>query len=415
MSKAVSPPAMGAHPPSPPPEDRRATSSGRAGAAAAPAAPAGPSYRRAGVQVEASAGCTTAAATTGSGDLSRQRGPPRPGTSGEASPCLDAGTDTDTTSLLICPFDVVYTDSPDGTDYVGRGRFSRVLRAVPAPAPAPVSTTPTPASAALAAPPSPPSSPKRLAAAPAPALSLAAGESSHPASRSRSQHLCRPGSGTVLAVKRPGSITSRVDRASLETEARILSFIAARGREARLQRLAAGEEEKEEQEEEEAQREHVVRFHGMLPAQCAVVLDYVGLSLEDLVLQRAQAQQQGDGDGDTGLAPTEPVIGERAWLGLAASLVAGLRWLHDTVGVVHGDIKPGNVLLRPRRDALRRSGPSRLPHPHPHPHPHAHAHSRRPSQTTTPAASPTASDSDDKSDCDAAAADAVDMAFPLQR
>jgi serine/threonine protein kinase len=43
-----------------------------------------------------------------------------------------------------------------------------------------------------------------------------------------------------------------------------------------------------------------------------------------------------------------PVIGSiRCWLGLAHKVVSALYWLHNTARVIHGDIKPGNFLLRP--------------------------------------------------------------------
>ncbi|KAK2840536.1 hypothetical protein FQN49_006176 [Arthroderma sp. PD_2] len=44
----------------------------------------------------------------------------------------------------------------------------------------------------------------------------------------------------------------------------------------------------------------------------------------------------------------KPVVGMATWLSFASKLVEGLRWLHDVAGVVHGDIKPENILLRPQ-------------------------------------------------------------------
>lgn len=43
----------------------------------------------------------------------------------------------------------------------------------------------------------------------------------------------------------------------------------------------------------------------------------------------------------------DPVVGKWGWLDLAERLVEGLEWLHEVAGVVHGDIKPQNILLRP--------------------------------------------------------------------
>ncbi|KAJ5970714.1 uncharacterized protein N7479_000632 [Penicillium vulpinum] len=43
----------------------------------------------------------------------------------------------------------------------------------------------------------------------------------------------------------------------------------------------------------------------------------------------------------------EPVQGPESYQQLACKLIAGLNWLHQVAGVVHGDIKPHNILLRP--------------------------------------------------------------------
>ncbi|KMU80238.1 kinase domain-containing protein [Coccidioides immitis RMSCC 3703] len=54
----------------------------------------------------------------------------------------------------------------------------------------------------------------------------------------------------------------------------------------------------------------------------------------------------------------DPVLGMSKWLGLSERLVKGLAWLHDTAQVVHGDIKPQNILLRPHNPAHEEA----LPH-----------------------------------------------------
>ncbi|RMJ22665.1 Protein kinase domain-containing protein [Aspergillus sp. HF37] len=43
----------------------------------------------------------------------------------------------------------------------------------------------------------------------------------------------------------------------------------------------------------------------------------------------------------------DPVLGMGQWQDLAGKLIAGLSWLHNEAQVVHGDIKPHNILLRP--------------------------------------------------------------------
>jgi serine/threonine protein kinase len=44
----------------------------------------------------------------------------------------------------------------------------------------------------------------------------------------------------------------------------------------------------------------------------------------------------------------DPVLGMSRWLALARGLVEGLSWLHNCAQIIHGDIKPQNILLRPR-------------------------------------------------------------------
>jgi serine/threonine protein kinase len=46
----------------------------------------------------------------------------------------------------------------------------------------------------------------------------------------------------------------------------------------------------------------------------------------------------------------DPVQGPDSWRDLARKLISGLEWLHKTAGIIHGDIKPHNLLLRPIPD-----------------------------------------------------------------
>ncbi|KAJ5252043.1 hypothetical protein N7489_002453 [Penicillium chrysogenum] len=43
----------------------------------------------------------------------------------------------------------------------------------------------------------------------------------------------------------------------------------------------------------------------------------------------------------------DPVQGPASYQDLARRLITGLNWLHQVAAVVHGDIKPHNILLRP--------------------------------------------------------------------
>jgi hypothetical protein len=120
----------------------------------------------------------------------------------------------------------------------------------------------------------------------------------------------------LLAVKVP----TRKDAALImEREARILTYMS---------RIPESEK-------------YVVHFYGMVPAYSSLVLTAIPLSLEDQLITSAK-------NARTALSTwnmSNPVIGtERSWLGFAHKVISALNWLHE-VGVVHGDIKPGNIML----------------------------------------------------------------------
>lgn len=84
----------------------------------------------------------------------------------------------------------------------------------------------------------------------------------------------------------------------------------------------------------------VVPFYGVIDAS-TLVLGAIPYSLEDHIRKRA-SQQVSD------WTSKEPVLGSTScWLAFAHKLITALVWLHNEAGVVHGDLKPGNILLSP--------------------------------------------------------------------
>ena len=95
----------------------------------------------------------------------------------------------------------------------------------------------------------------------------------------------------------------------------------------------------------ECSDQFVIPFYGFLPSTESLVLGPVPLSLHDYIENcKNQAQL-------TTWPSADPVIGSTAaWMSLAQHTITALAWLHtevDGAGVVHGDIKPGNILLAP--------------------------------------------------------------------
>lgn len=136
-------------------------------------------------------------------------------------------------------------------------------------------------------------------------------------------------SSRVLAVKSP----LRHDAHSvLEAEARILTRI----------RGTPGKDR------------YVVPFHGYVSASHSIVMSALPLALSTYIQDRAAIAQK----NFSTRTMFDPVLGIAQWRDLALRLIRGLSWLHNEPGVVHGDIKPHNILLRPRQDSVY-DGPDR--------------------------------------------------------
>ncbi|OAP58892.1 hypothetical protein AYL99_06189 [Fonsecaea erecta] len=86
---------------------------------------------------------------------------------------------------------------------------------------------------------------------------------------------------------------------------------------------------------------YVVPFYGTVD-HTSLVLEAIPFSLGDHIRQCAAVAAQ----NVSTWTMTDPVLGSSAkWFHLARQLISALVWLHNDARVVHGDIKPGNILL----------------------------------------------------------------------
>lgn len=88
----------------------------------------------------------------------------------------------------------------------------------------------------------------------------------------------------------------------------------------------------------------VVPFHGYHSDMEALVMSAVPLALSTYIEDQADLARKRPPSNATMF---DPVQGPASWRDMARKLISGLAWLHNTAGVIHGDIKPHNLLLRP--------------------------------------------------------------------
>ncbi|KAK7556125.1 kinase-like domain-containing protein, partial [Phyllosticta citricarpa] len=84
---------------------------------------------------------------------------------------------------------------------------------------------------------------------------------------------------------------------------------------------------------------YVVPFHGLDPQTGNLVMDALPLTLDDFINEDLSKLPE----------PRRTALLANILPSLAQHLLSGLDWLHTAAGVVHADVKPSNVLLRPTR------------------------------------------------------------------
>lgn len=89
--------------------------------------------------------------------------------------------------------------------------------------------------------------------------------------------------------------------------------------------------------------DHVVQFHGVVPETQALVMSAVPLALSTYIEDQADLRKKQPSTATM----FDPVQGLDSWRDLSRKLIRGLSWLHNKAGILHGDIKPHNLLLRP--------------------------------------------------------------------
>ena len=141
--------------------------------------------------------------------------------------------------------------------------------------------------------------------------------------------VCRVPEGVqTVAIKAPLQYHLEDAKAVLKSEARILTYL----------QLSA----QIRSDERQAQR-HVVAFFGFKPALSALIFEALPLNLSSFSETRGKSARE----VWSTRTMRDPVVGMEQWLELATGLISGLSCLQRH-HIVHADIKPANVLLRPR-------------------------------------------------------------------
>lgn len=98
---------------------------------------------------------------------------------------------------------------------------------------------------------------------------------------------------------------------------------------------------------------YIATFYGVIDDESSLILAAHPLSLEEHVKDCASIAKSTMTTDNM----TSPVLGSAAiWLSLAKKLITALDWMHHEASVVHGDIKPGNILLQLSPDSVTKDG-----------------------------------------------------------
>ncbi|KAL4810144.1 kinase-like domain-containing protein [Aspergillus unguis] len=88
---------------------------------------------------------------------------------------------------------------------------------------------------------------------------------------------------------------------------------------------------------------YIVPFHGYIAESSSIIMSAIPLSLSSYIEDKARLAQQ----NFSTRTMFDPVLGMAQWHDCARKLIKCLSWLHDDAKIVHGDIKPHNILLQP--------------------------------------------------------------------
>ncbi|KAL4870787.1 hypothetical protein BDV12DRAFT_44021 [Aspergillus spectabilis] len=89
---------------------------------------------------------------------------------------------------------------------------------------------------------------------------------------------------------------------------------------------------------------YIVPFLGYIAESGSIVMSAVPDALSTYIEEKGRIARE----NFSTRTMFDPVQGMPQWHDLAKKLIAALSWLHSSAQIVHGDIKPHNILLQPR-------------------------------------------------------------------